>query len=108
MSETQQTRTQSTWSEPTATALLVLVDGTVLEGTGFGATGHAVGEVCFNTAMTGYEEMTFTLGRLIYNSSCIQQASFGEKRYIKSCGRSCPAPDRGTAATHVAAAPVVP
>src|SRR5271168_1594003 len=47
----------STWSEPPATAVLVLADGTVLEGMGFGATGHAVGEVCFNTAMTGYEEI---------------------------------------------------
>ena len=45
------------WAEPTATALLVLADGTVLEGHGLGATGHAVGEVCFNTAMTGYEEI---------------------------------------------------
>jgi carbamoyl-phosphate synthase small subunit len=45
------------WSEPVPTALLVLADGTVLEGVGFGAVGHAVGEVCFNTAMTGYEEI---------------------------------------------------
>ncbi|MGI8527471.1 MAG: glutamine-hydrolyzing carbamoyl-phosphate synthase small subunit [Pseudolabrys sp.] len=45
------------WSEPTATALLVLADGTVLEGQGLGATGHAAAEVCFNTAMTGYEEI---------------------------------------------------
>jgi carbamoyl-phosphate synthase small subunit len=45
------------WSEPAPTALLVLADGTVLEGVGFGAAGHAVGEVCFNTAMTGYEEI---------------------------------------------------
>ena len=45
------------WTEPKATALLGLADGTVLEGVGFGATGHAVGEVCFNTAMTGYEEI---------------------------------------------------
>ncbi len=45
------------WSEPVPTALLVLADGTVLEGFGFGAVGHAVGEVCFNTAMTGYEEI---------------------------------------------------
>jgi carbamoyl-phosphate synthase small subunit len=44
------------WSESAPTALLVLADGTVLKGAGFGATGHAVGEVCFNTAMTGYEE----------------------------------------------------
>jgi carbamoyl-phosphate synthase small subunit len=47
----------SGWAEETATALLVLADGTVLEGTGFGAAGSAVGEVCFNTAMTGYEEI---------------------------------------------------
>ena len=46
-----------TWDEPKPTALLVLADGTVLEGFGLGATGHAVGEVCFNTAMTGYEEI---------------------------------------------------
>ena len=45
------------WDEPKATALLVLADGTVLEGFGLGAEGTAVGEVCFNTAMTGYEEI---------------------------------------------------
>jgi carbamoyl-phosphate synthase small subunit len=45
------------WSDPVTTARLVLADGTVLEGFGLGATGHAVGEVCFNTAMTGYEEI---------------------------------------------------
>jgi carbamoyl-phosphate synthase small subunit len=52
-----QPQSQSFWDEPKPTALLVLADGTVLEGFGFGATGHAVGEVCFNTAMTGYEEI---------------------------------------------------
>ena len=45
------------WHDDKPTALLVLADGTVLEGVGFGATGSAVGEVCFNTAMTGYEEI---------------------------------------------------
>jgi carbamoyl-phosphate synthase small subunit len=45
------------WAEPAPTAMLVLADGTVLAGHGLGATGHAVGEVCFNTAMTGYEEI---------------------------------------------------
>ena len=45
------------WDEPAPTAVLVLADGTVLEGFGLGATGQAVGEVCFNTAMTGYEEI---------------------------------------------------
>jgi carbamoyl-phosphate synthase small subunit len=47
----------SGWIERKPTALLVLADGTVLEGFGLGAPGTAVGEVCFNTAMTGYEEI---------------------------------------------------
>ena len=45
------------WTEPRATAVLVLQDGTVLEGFGIGAVGEATGEVCFNTAMTGYQEI---------------------------------------------------
>src|ERR671931_179421 len=45
------------WPDHKPTALLVLADGTVLEGFGLGAEGQAVGEVCFNTAMTGYEEI---------------------------------------------------
>ena len=45
------------WAEPRPTALLVLADGTVLEGEGIGAVGNASGEVCFNTAMTGYQEI---------------------------------------------------
>ncbi len=52
-----QPQTHSAWDDPKPTALLVLADGTVLEGLGFGSTGHAAGEVCFNTAMTGYEEI---------------------------------------------------
>src|ERR1700736_918712 len=55
--QTQSSQTLGFWDEPTPTALLVLADGTVLEGFGFGATGSAVGEACFNTAMTGYEEI---------------------------------------------------
>ena len=42
---------------PAATAVLVLADGTVFRGRGFGAPGTAVGEVCFNTSMTGYQEV---------------------------------------------------
>ena len=40
-----------------ATGVLVLADGSVIWGRGFGAVGEAVGEVCFNTAMTGYQEV---------------------------------------------------
>jgi carbamoyl-phosphate synthase small subunit len=38
-------------------ALLVLADGTVFEGTAFGAAGESIGEVVFNTSMTGYQEI---------------------------------------------------
>ena len=40
-----------------ATGVLVLADGTVLWGVGYGAAGAGVGEICFNTAMTGYQEI---------------------------------------------------
>ncbi len=40
-----------------ATGVLVLASGDVIWGRGFGAEGTAVGEVCFHTAMTGYQEV---------------------------------------------------
>ena len=40
-----------------ATGVLVLASGEIVWGKGFGAEGQAVGEVCFNTAMTGYQEV---------------------------------------------------
>src|SRR3546814_18938963 len=40
-----------------ATGVLVLADGTILWGVGYGASGAAVGEICFNTSMTGYQEI---------------------------------------------------
>ena len=42
---------------PDCNAALVLADGTVFWGRGLGAVGTAVGEVCFNTAVTGYQEI---------------------------------------------------
>ncbi len=56
MTQTQ-ALSSSRWDDAKPTALLVLADGSVFEGVGLGAAGHAVGEVCFNTAMTGYEEI---------------------------------------------------
>jgi carbamoyl-phosphate synthase small subunit len=50
-------RAMDGWADELPTALLVLADGTVIEGKGAGAVGTAVGEVCFNTAMTGYQEI---------------------------------------------------
>ncbi|MEM9840256.1 MAG: glutamine-hydrolyzing carbamoyl-phosphate synthase small subunit [Pseudomonadota bacterium] len=72
-----------------ATAVLALADGTVFEGEGFGSVGEAVGEVCFNTAMTGYQEIltdpsyacqivTFTfphIGNVGVNDEDIENAS---------------------------------
>ena len=49
--------TPAPWTDVTLTARLVLDDGTVIAGQGIGATGSAVGEVCFNTAITGYQEI---------------------------------------------------
>ncbi|PRD45239.1 carbamoyl phosphate synthase small subunit [Phyllobacterium phragmitis] len=45
------------WTTTKPTALLVLADGTVIEGMGVGATGAIEAEVCFNTALTGYQEI---------------------------------------------------
>jgi carbamoyl-phosphate synthase small subunit len=40
-----------------ATAILALADGTIFTGVSIGATGHTIGEVVFNTSMTGYQEI---------------------------------------------------
>lgn len=47
----------SSWSETSPTAVLVLADGSTVYGMGIGAEGEAAGEVCFNTAITGYQEI---------------------------------------------------
>ena len=49
--------TVSTPKQPSdATAVIIFADGTVFFGRGFGAETKSVGEICFNTAMTGYQE----------------------------------------------------
>jgi carbamoyl-phosphate synthase small subunit len=50
-------RAEAGWTDERPTGLLILADGTIIEGKGAGAAGIAVGEVCFNTAMTGYQEI---------------------------------------------------
>ena len=47
----------STRAPSGATGVLVLASGEVIWGRGFGAEGHKAGEVCFNTSMTGYQEI---------------------------------------------------
>lgn len=51
------TRKNESWGKVRPTAVLVLADGTIIKGKGFGATGAVEAEVCFNTALTGYEEI---------------------------------------------------
>jgi carbamoyl-phosphate synthase small subunit len=45
------------WSEPHATAVLVLADGTVIEGMGWARSARRPAKCVFNTAMTGYQEI---------------------------------------------------
>ncbi len=54
---TRPTVSPAPWADAPATGRLVLADGMVIAGIGLGALGSAAGEVCFNTAMTGYQEI---------------------------------------------------
>jgi carbamoyl-phosphate synthase small subunit len=45
------------FSGPSVPAILALADGTIFKGISIGAAGHTTGEVVFNTAMTGYQEI---------------------------------------------------
>lgn len=45
------------WSKQTPTAVIVLADGTIIQGKGCGAIGVVQAEICFNTAITGYQEI---------------------------------------------------
>jgi len=87
------------------TGLLVLEDGTVFEGQGFGAVGQAVGEICFNTAMTGYQEIltdpsyaaqivTFTfphIGNVGVNDDDIENAASNAAIAARGCIVRAPA-----------------
>jgi carbamoyl-phosphate synthase small subunit len=89
----------SDWDIPRVTAVLVLADGTVIEGQGFGAEGEAVGEVCFNTAMTGYQEVltdpsyagqivTFTfphIGNVGTNDDDVETTNLASAAAVKGC-----------------------
>ena len=92
------------WRPRVATGVIVLADGVVIEGFGVGATGSAVGEVCFNTAMTGYEEIltdpsyaaqivTFTfphIGIVGVNDEDIEVVNAaGRPRSARSCAPKC-------------------
>ncbi len=88
-----------TWHDPAPTALLALADGTVVEGHGIGAPGEAIGEVVFNTAMTGYEEIltdpsyagqivTFTfphIGNVGVNDEDIETVNMAAASGVRGC-----------------------
>ncbi|MGI9463104.1 MAG: carbamoyl-phosphate synthase domain-containing protein, partial [Aestuariivirgaceae bacterium] len=92
-------RRSTAWKARKTTALLVLADGTVIEGFGLGAEGTAVGEVCFNTAMTGYQEIltdpsyagqiiTFTfphIGNVGTNNEDIETSNLAASSGVKGC-----------------------
>jgi carbamoyl-phosphate synthase small subunit len=87
------------WHDPRPTALLVLADGTTIEGAGIGAEGTAAGEVCFNTAMTGYQEIltdpsyagqiiTFTfphIGNVGTNEEDIETVNMAAASGVRGC-----------------------
>ena len=87
------------WSDAPPTARLVLADGTVIAGRGLGATGTAVGEVCFNTAITGYQEIltdpsyagqivTFTfphVGNVGTNAEDTETSNLASRSGVRGC-----------------------
>lgn len=91
--------TPAPWTEVATTARLVLADGTVIEGQGLGATGTAVGEICFNTAMTGYQEIltdpsyagqiiTFTfphVGNVGTNAEDTETSNLASRSGVRGC-----------------------
>jgi carbamoyl-phosphate synthase small subunit len=93
------------------TAFVLLEDGTRLDGLAVGAPGHAVGEVVFNTAMTGYQEavtdpsygaqiITFTyplIGNYGVSDAVAESGSIHARAVIMREATNGPAPDRGPA-----------
>ena len=93
------TTTSQTWTEAPSTARLVLSDGTIIAGQGLGAEGSAVGEICFNTAMTGYQEIltdpsyagqiiTFTfphIGNVGINDEDVETSNLAALSGVRGC-----------------------
>ncbi len=87
------------WADTPPTAKVVLADGSVISGHGLGAVGHAVGEVCFNTAITGYQEIlsdpsyagqiiTFTfphIGNVGANFEDIETSNLAARSGVRGC-----------------------
>jgi carbamoyl-phosphate synthase small subunit len=105
------------WTDAPYTARLVLADGTVIEGYGLGAVGQAVGEVCFNTAITGYQEIltdpsyagqivTFTfphIGNVGANNEDSETSNLAMRTGVRGCvlRAAVTAPSNYRAAVHL-------
>jgi len=91
--------TSAPWAEPKVTGILVLANGSVFRAKGLGAIGDAVGEVCFNTAITGYQEIltdpsyagqiiTFTfphIGNVGANDEDIETSNLASESGVRGC-----------------------
>jgi carbamoyl-phosphate synthase small subunit len=91
--------TAQPWTEAPLTGRLVLANGWVISGYGLGAVGSAVGEVCFNTAITGYQEIltdpsyagqiiTFTfphIGNVGTNAEDTESANLAMRSGVRGC-----------------------
>ncbi len=111
------TTTSDAWTVAASTARLVLSDGTVISGHGLGAEGSAVGEVCFNTAITGYQEIltdpsyagqiiTFTfphIGNVGVNHEDIETSNLAALSGVRGCilRASITSPSNYRAACHL-------
>jgi len=87
------------WVDRPYTAAIVLANGSIIKGFGVGATGEATGEVCFNTAMSGYQEIltdpsyagqivTFTfphIGNTGANAEDVETASLAASSGVRGC-----------------------
>jgi len=99
MTQTDTRDATPAWQDTKPTAWVVLADGTMLPGAGLGAVGQAPGEVCFNTAMTGYQEIltdpsyagqiiTFTfphVGNVGTNDDDIETVSTAAQSGVRGC-----------------------
>ena len=95
------------WTDAPQTARLVLDDGSVISGQGIGASGSAVGEVCFNTAITGYQEIltdpsyagqiiTFTfphIGNVGANKDDSETSNLAARSGVRGCVLRAPITD---------------
>src|SRR3974390_1370870 len=89
----------SAWADRPYTAAAVLANGLIINGFGVGAVGEATGEVCFNTAITGYQEIltdpsyagqiiTFTfphIGNIGTNPEDIETSNLAASSGVRGC-----------------------